>query len=776
MSRSFFTSREPTPPSGTQPEPQETPPDPAPAGNPALPKVPDVNLLQTAVAAYRAQGYVPIPVDPRSKKPSGGDGWNERTYTLEDFPRDGNVGLLLGTPGGGLVDFDFDWPEAAQIASVLLSNLPAFGRTSSPGAHRLIRCPDPQGKKVVTLDKQEKEALGLPPSQKGTIIEVRGTGQQTVVPPSIHETGEQIAWEKEGQPPEMKWDDAVRISRLIAFLSIVLRKYPRGQSNRDEICMALAGALLSSNKTPKVVDDLIELVAKLADDEEASSRRKAKATAAKMAAGEKASGLPKLCELLGMKALESKLRGLLSGSAITSSLSQPVEGIQGAGAPTPQGVEDGPIARVNARYFAALDGRKVQFFREDPDRLVTLDKEAFAFELASDRVKIGDRDVSVSKIWTVSPKRRYYPRGFVLDPTCKEQPGTYNLWKGFGVEPFYDSEEGEYSWRRIALHVIYVLAAGNFEHAAYIFRWTAWSLQHPATPPGVALVFRGDEGTGKGAYCKALVKAFGVHGQRLQSESQVTGRFNGHFRHCCLLFADEAALLTKENEGTLKGMITEPTLPIEDKFQSIVHVDNHLHVVMASNNDWVVPAGIGARRFAIFDVDPSRKGDSEYFDDLFDEIEGGGLAAMMGDFLHWNLDKWHPESARPDTHALAEQKAIGLRGVERAIFNYLTSGTLPCGEAKESGCVRLPTSEFSNAIKEELRRDVSPNALQGLFGKLGFARAAGRPRGWEIPPLAEARRAWDERVMAWGAWEDGEEWEVSRRSVFGTSTTVIEKR
>src|SRR3954451_22147590 len=75
-----------------------------------------------------------------------------------------------------------------------------------------------------------------------------------------------------------------------------------------------------------------------------------------------------------------------------------------------------------------------------------------------------------------------------------------------------------------------------------------------------------------------------------------------------------------------RGLITESTIPIKAKGVDTVSATNHLHIVMASNNDWVVPASLGARRFAAFEVPDRRKGNAEYFGALFAEIDDGGLA------------------------------------------------------------------------------------------------------------------------------------------------------
>ena len=75
----------------------------------------------------------------------------------------------------------------------------------------------------------------------------------------------------------------------------------------------------------------------------------------------------------------------------------------------------------------------------------------------------------------------------------------------------------------------------------------------------------------------------------------MTGKFNAHLRNKCLLFADEAIVPGTEGEGALKGLITETTIPIEQKGKDVVEADNHLHVILASNHTWVIPADRDAR-------------------------------------------------------------------------------------------------------------------------------------------------------------------------------------
>ena len=160
-----------------------------------------------------------------------------------------------------------------------------------------------------------------------------------------------------------------------------------------------------------------------------------------------------------------------------------------------------------------------------------------------------------------------------------------------------------------------MLAAGDQEAFEYILNWTAWALQNPGKPAEVVLVFKGGRGTGKGLFGRVLRDVFGQHGRHISSATHLAGRFNAHFADTAFLFADEAFWPgDKSAEGSLKRMITEPTLFIERKGVDAYEVANALKIMMASNEAWVVPAGMDERRFAVFEVSEEFKQSAEYFD------------------------------------------------------------------------------------------------------------------------------------------------------------------
>lgn len=232
--------------------------------------------------------------------------------------------------------------------------------------------------------------------------------------------------------------------------------------------------------------------------------------------------------------------------------------------------------------------------------------------------------------------------------------GRLNLWRGFGVEP----APGD--WSLMQRHIKEVLAAGDEEASAYVENWLAWAVQQPAERAQVALVFKGGRGTGKGTLGNAMCHIFRQHATHISSVDHLAGRFNAHLRDAVLLFADEAYWPgDKGGEGTLKRLITEPTLFIEAKGRDGVTVPNMLHVLMASNEGWMVPAGEHERRYAVFQVSEAKRQDDDWFTPLYQQLEAGGYAAMLHDLMHHDLGDWHPRHI-PMTEALREQQLQSL--------------------------------------------------------------------------------------------------------------------
>jgi hypothetical protein len=373
------------------------------------------------------------------------------------------------------------------------------------------------------------------------------------------------------------------------------------------------------------------------------------------------------------------------------------------------------------------------------------------------------------------PRRKQY-RGVTFVPAgAPVIDGRLNLWRGWGVEP----KRGE--WPLLREHMFEVLAARDDDVDRYNHNWCAWAVQHPAEQAEVALTFRGGLGTGKGTIGKAMCRIFGQHARHLSSPEHMTGRFNAHFRLCCFLFADECyGPKDKSAEGTLKRLITEPTLQIEPKGCDIVEEPNRLHVMIASNHDWVIPAGEFERRFAVQDVAEIHRQDPDWFGPIYKEMRSGGLQAMLYDLLHYDLGDWHPRQI-VRTAALAKQQAESLSALDQWWLELLQTGVL------EGASELAPDRTISNRYEDEISepdgfggertravwreglydqaRRISPKLKAVSDTALGlYLRECGcrnawvrRRRGWQFPPLDECRERWKLRFPE-TIWQDTTKW------------------
>ena len=303
-------------------------------------KVDDATKQQmfAEVARYIASGLHCIHIAHNGKVPRNNNWRTERLdlekaqslYLGEPMP---NVGVALGEGSKGVCDVDLDWPLAPAIAeAVTFSDLSAFGRAGKPMSHRLFQCIDlTKDTSLVKFELPDSPCLKahLPNEHALCVLEIRGNRQQTVFPPSIHSSGEQIAWTEGntfGMPPPRKWNDIVELGGMTAFLTLMATFYPP-EGVRNDFSLALGGALIRALAKDykdddagliEAVDKSVQAVCRLGGDKGhgRSWTERAANTLAKIRAGKPAWGLTKLIEILGFDtAVEQRIRKWLGAEA-----------------------------------------------------------------------------------------------------------------------------------------------------------------------------------------------------------------------------------------------------------------------------------------------------------------------------------------------------------------------------------------------------------------------------------------------------------------------------
>ncbi|WP_439545009.1 DUF5906 domain-containing protein [Sandarakinorhabdus sp.] len=649
-----------------------------------------------------------------------------------------NIGVALGKRSNNLVDLDLDWPEAPDVARGLIGTetTSMFGRQGKRSSHFLFFSEIRKTKKF-TLPKSFL-SRGVPEEHALTVCELRSNGAYTMFPPSMHPSGERVDFENECEVARVEPDRLCRLAGVIAFTSVCVRFWP-GEGARHEAALAFAGVMKWADVPINVTLAIVKAMSE--GDREIADRIRA------------------VEDTYARDTTTSKWRKLFEAFAFPDD-ARPVF------ADWLALTDHAAVEEYNERYAVIRDGSRVRIgtTKRDPH----YNRETWDLMSESDFMLL-ERKRKEAAIWLQSDARREYPNGFVFDPSGRQHEGYLNLWKGWAVA----AEPGD--WSLIKAHINEVLADGNAEHGDYIVRWIAWMLQNPDKPAEVALVFRGEKGVGKGVLGRALGKIAGQHGIHLSSSSLMTGRFNAHMRDCVFLFADEALWAgDKEGEGQLKRMTTEDTLVIEGKGRDAVVTPNRLHIMMASNEDWVIPASSDERRFAMFDVSSARRGDHDYFDALTRQISGSGLAAMLKELLSLDLGHWHPRSNVPKTEALRGQIQLSEDPTRSLFRRLLMFGELPGIRPDRNVPNELLFDELRKLIDKEPFGRTLTSAKAGRFlmsipgvrrNKNGWAfdgldMETAKPKfkrtmSYLLPPLSSVRQWFD----PYEAWDEQADWD-----------------
>lgn len=335
---------------------------------------------------------------------------------------------------------------------------------------------------------------------------------------------------------------------------------------------------------------------------------------------------------------------------------------------------DDPVEQFNTHHAVVQIGNKVRILREHPIKgsVEFLSESDFKLLWRHVQIPIGPKaTMSGAELWLSDPRRRTY-HDVVFQPEGKVPASTYNLSKGFPIQP---STAG--SCQRFLDHLYENVCLGRDELYTYAEGWMAHMFQHPGIKPGVALVLRGKKGIGKDVVGHHLGKLCPRNYVNIAQMSHLTGKFNAHLAHAIFVQVEEAFWAgDKAAEGPLKNIITAPTISLEKKGIDVITVDNFARVFITSNEKWVVPATADERRYVVFEVSEAHRRDYDYFAAMEDELKAGGYARLMDHMLKVDLSDFEVRDA-PDTEGLGFQKVQALKGPALFWRELLQNGDLP---------------------------------------------------------------------------------------------------
>lgn len=260
---------------------------------------------------YMRMGLVPILLVKGAKNPPGTT-WmttkyeNERELHDTFMTQDCNVGILLGQPSNNFVDVDLDCIEAVKLAPQFLpATKLQWGRMSKPVSHWGYRITD------TTMRRYSYDNLPTPNDEDKVLVEIRGDGHQTAVPPSVHPSGEEVKFYSFGDPTEITLPELQAATGLLATAALLAKNWDNF-GPRHFLTMHLAGALSRAGWNEAQVDYFITAVATTAMDEEIEDRRRVvRDTFLLVADDNPSSGWPTLRETVGELVI-NKMRSWLN--------------------------------------------------------------------------------------------------------------------------------------------------------------------------------------------------------------------------------------------------------------------------------------------------------------------------------------------------------------------------------------------------------------------------------------------------------------------------------
>jgi hypothetical protein len=437
---------------------------------------------------------------------------------------------------------------------------------------------------------------------------------------------------------------------------------------------------------------------------------------------------------------------------------------------------DPKLRELNEKHavIGSING-KCRIISEEPDE-TGLKRSRITFQTFNDfmnrychrkvYIKVDDEKtimVPLGKWWINHKDRRDYDR-LVFSPG-REISGAYNLWKGFayGLRPTGTCQ-------KYLDHIRDHICCKNEELYNYLISWMAQGVQQPDQPGYTAIVLRGKRGVGKGVFAKTYGALFGRHFLQITNSKHLIGSFNAHLRDCVVLFADEAFYAGDvKHEALLKSLITEELMMIEQKTVDSIQSRNYTHIIMASNNDWVVPAGANERRFVVLDVDDSKMQNTKYFRELQEELDDGGYENLLYMLMNHDISKFDVRTV-PKTAALQDQRIMSFAPDVEWWFHKLVEGEIFEGQgwpehvfckelAYDFTSIKKHWNVFGhkgsqirfgrfilNMMPPEYRREFK-RQLSGcheVIGLDGQKQKINQPRVYMLPPLEECRAYFNE--------------------------------
>jgi hypothetical protein len=261
-------------------------------------------------------------------------------------------------------------------------------------------------------------------------------------------------------------------------------------------------------------------------------------------------------------------------------------------------------------------------------------------------------------------------------------PDLYNTYRGLAIERdtldevhLDTSIENEEYFK----HIRHRWCDGNLDLYNKVLDFFASILQRPWYKMKMCIVLKSAERTGKGLPIQIFKELMGSnYFFQPSSAEEILGNFNANMGSKLLCFIDEMVWGgDKSKAGCLKKLVTESEFTLKQKYMPDLIMDNSINLIMASNEEWVIPAGTTDTRWLVLEVSDelAQMTDKTAKKTIIDDIINIDRKKLAKFFYERDLSQFNDRETIK-TNGLRYQQIQSLSKLNKWWLDCLNSGEL----------------------------------------------------------------------------------------------------
>ena len=252
-----------------------------------------------------------------------------------------------------------------------------------------------------------------------------------------------------------------------------------------------------------------------------------------------------------------------------------------------------------------------------------------------------------------------------------------------------------------------VICNENPEIYEYVLNWLGYIIQNPGEKTKTAIVLKGLQGIGKGTFTDTICEMLsGYSASNVTEIAELTGTFNSVVENKMLIILNELKNCGDDrgaNFNSLKSIITESDIRINEKNQPRRDGDNVANFIFVTNNAYPVKIETGDRRYLVLKVNGKYKGNLDYFQTLYNLRKNPDFYPnLLTFFAKKDISSFVPARI-PMTDAKMDIINASLSDMEQWIIRHyvqLKDGML-CSEARATKPYGIRENSFHLLINEK---------------------------------------------------------------------------